>query len=92
MKTCNLFQQISLLGISALMVIGCTGNFDDWNTNPHEANSKQLGMDNLYTGTYFVQMQKNNFVIEQLSGGGGVGAETYQIIQNLTGDSFAGYT
>ena len=92
MKTYKLFRQVCLLGVSALIATGCTGNFDDWNTNPHEATPEQMGMDNLYTGTYFVQMQKNNFVIEQLSGGGGVGAETYQIIQNLAGDSFAGYT
>lgn len=89
MKTCKLFRQACLLGVSALIATGCTGEFDDWNTNPHEATEEQMEMDNLSTGTYFVQMQKNNFVIEQLPA---IGAETYQIIQNLTGDSFAGYT
>lgn len=88
-KILFIYRRICLLSASALFVIGCTSNFDDYNTNPHEATGEQMEMDNLKTGAYFVQMQKNNMVIEQLPN---IGAETYQIIQNLTGDSFAGYT
>lgn len=80
---------IGLFSVFAFILIGCTGNFDEWNTNPHEATGEQMEMDDLSTGTYFVQMQKNNFIIEQLPA---IGAETYQITQNLIGDSFAGYT
>lgn len=88
-KIHRILRQAFLLSVSALIATGCTGKFDDWNTNPHEATGEQMGMDNLLTGAYFVQMQKNNFVVEQLPA---IGAETYQIIQNLTGDSFSGYT
>ena len=45
MKTYKLFRQVCWFGVSALIATGCTGNFDDWNTNPHEATLEQMGMD-----------------------------------------------
>lgn len=86
-------QLLLCLGACMLLSVGCTDRFEEWNTNQHEATEDMLNRDDLATGSFFVQMQKNVFVLEQLSADGtGIGASTYQIIDNLTGSSFAGYT
>lgn len=66
----------------------CIDDYKDYNTNKHEATEGDMGKDNLFTGAYFVQMQKNVFVLEQLPVWG---ASTYQVIQNLAGDVYSGY-
>lgn len=81
------------MGASLLATTGCTDKFDEWNTNPHQATEDMMNRDDLAVGSFFVQMQRNVFVLENLtSDGGGIGANTYQIIDNLAGASFAGYT
>lgn len=81
------------MGASLLATTGCTDKFDEWNTNPHQATEEMMNRDDLAVGSFFVQMQRNVFVLENLtSDGGGIGANTYQIIDNLAGASFAGYT
>lgn len=81
------------MGTSLLTTTGCTDKFDEWNTNPDQATEEMLNRDDLAVGSFFVQMQRNVFALENLtSDGGGVGADTYQTIDNLTGASFAGYT
>lgn len=81
------------LGTSLLTTTGCTDKFDEWNTNPNEATEDMMNRDDLAVGSFFVQMQRNVFVLENLtSDGGGIGASTYQTIDNLAGASFAGYT
>lgn len=71
-----------------LVLASCTDNFKSWNTNPYEVTDSEMEMDNLSTGSYFVQMEKNVFVIEQMPQ---IGASTYQISQNLAGDIYSGY-
>ncbi len=89
------FYNKFLIGcVSGLLTLaGCTGNFEEWNTNQHEATDDMLSRDNLDTGSFFVQMQKNVFVLEQMnSDGTGIGGSVYQVMDNLAGASFAGYT
>lgn len=81
------------MGATLLATTGCTDKFDEWNTNSHQATEDMMNKDDLAVGSFFVQMQRNVFVLENLtSDGGGVGADVYQTIDNLTGASFAGYT
>lgn len=70
------------------LTTACTSNFEEWNTNPHQATDDMLDRDNLNVGAFFVQMQKNVFVIAQE---GVIGDDGYQTTQNLTGDIFSGY-
>lgn len=89
------YKKLLLLCMSAslLATAGCTDKFDEWNTNPHEATEEMMNRDDLAVGSFFVQMQRNVFVLENLtSDGGGIGADVYQTIDNLAGASFAGYT
>lgn len=72
---------------SLLLVGGCTNNFENWNTNPDQATAEMMTRDNLLTGSFFVQMQKNVMPIA----GGGTGDDAYQICVNLLGDAYAGY-
>ena len=88
-------QRILLAGAASLMLAAqsCTGMYEEWNTNPHQATEDMMDRDDLSTGSFFVQMLKNVFTVEQLSADGtGIGADTYQVVDNLTGQSFAGYT
>lgn len=81
------------MGASMLATTGCTDKFDEWNTNPHQATEDMMNRDDLAVGSFFVQMQRNVFVLENLkSDGTGIGAAVYQVIDNLAGSSFAGYT
>lgn len=75
------------LAFSLLSVGGCTDNFEKWNTNPDQATEEMMTKDNLLTGSFFVQMQKNVMPIA----GGGTGDDAYQICVNLLGDAYSGY-
>jgi hypothetical protein len=80
-----------LLGAMAVLVlleVGCTRKFDEYNTNPHQATDDMLQYDNLSTGSFFIQMQKNVFPVAQQPD---FGDEVYQTMQNLAGDVFSGY-
>ena len=83
-------KRFSLLALALLLTMflsntSCTSEFEKWNTNPNEATSEMMQRDNLLTGSFFVQMEKNVFVV-----GEGHDAD-YQIIQNLAGDVYSGY-
>jgi len=77
-------------GVAALLLVssGCTKNFEEYNTNQHEATAEMLQTDNLSVGSYFVQMQVNVFPIAQQPN---FGDEVYQTMQNLAGDIYSGY-
>lgn len=92
MKNISL-KKLSLMSVVVTsLVTSCTANYDKWNINPDEVTEEMMQYDDLKTGAYFVQMQKNVFPIEQLTAKPELGASVYQEMQNLTGDSFAGYT
>lgn len=90
----NINRSFSIKGLSlylafvAMLGAGCTKNFEDWNTNPHQATAEMLQRDNLAAGSFFVQMQKNVFPIAQQPD---FGDEVYQTMQNLAGDVYSGY-
>lgn len=90
-----LYKKLLLWGVSSFLLVatGCTDKYDEWNTNPNQATEDMMGRDDLAVGSFFVQMQRNVFVLENLaSDGTGIGASVYQVIDNLAGASFAGYT
>ena len=67
-----------------VMFLGsCTNNFDEYNTNPDEATEDMSNWDNARTGSFFLQMQKNVIPIDE--------AATYQVVEVMTGDGYAGY-
>lgn len=86
----NKINKLLLLyfGIQCFSLSSCTGQFEKWNTNPNEATQDMMLVDNLFTGSFFVQLQKNVMPIAQE---GVCGDEAYQISINLLGDSYAGY-
>jgi hypothetical protein len=81
---------IKIVGCLAILLLsfGCTKEFDNYNTNPHQATEEMLQYDNLSAGAFFVQMQKNVFPIAQQPE---FGDEVYQTMQNLAGDVYSGY-
>lgn len=87
-------KNIALKGLSGLAALilfstsSCVDNYTDYNTNKYRADKVTMSKDNLLTGSYFTQMQKNVFVLEQLPD---YGASVYQTIQNLAGDIYSGY-
>ncbi len=81
-------RKLSLITLIVMTLSGCTDKFEEWNTNKHQATDEMMQYDNLSTGSYFVQMQKNVFPIAQPPD---YGDEVYQTVQNLAGDVYSGY-
>lgn len=62
--------------VLSLTVLGCTGNFEKYNTDPHGPTTDQMKGDNVLAGTYLANMmvslcqiqQNNSQMIEQLIG------------------------
>ncbi len=83
----------TFLGVMALGFTGCTGNFEEINTNPHEATGKDLETDNLTVGSFFSQMEIR--MVPFTAGGqqddsyGSTGS--YQHFQGLCSDWYSGY-
>lgn len=74
-----------------LLNAACTGFFEDYNTNQHEATEQMLSYDNLKTGAFFTQMQRNIVVFNEGMGDDGNQSSTYQVGQGHNSDIFAGY-
>jgi hypothetical protein len=72
-----------------LLVAGtaCTRNFEEMNTNQHEATEDMLATDNLKTGAFYAQMQKNVVLFRD----GSNLSSDYQVAQGLTSDLYSGY-
>lgn len=72
-----------------LLVAGtaCTRNFTDLNTNQHEATEDMMATDNLKTGAFFTQMQRNVVLFKD----GLNFSSDYQVAQGLTSDLYSGY-
>lgn len=75
--------------VLATTIIGtaCTRNFDDFNTNAHEATEDMMASDNLKTGAFFSQMQRNVVLFKD----GTNLTSDYQVAQGLTSDIYSGY-
>jgi hypothetical protein len=81
-------RNLILLGVLA-MVMGtaCTSKFEEWNTNQHEATEEMMATDNLKTGAFFSQMQRNVVLFKD-----GINLSSdYQVAQGLTSDLYSGY-
>lgn len=72
----NIIKGIPVVVLCAA-VTGCTGNFEDYNTNPYAPTLEDMAGDNQLTGTYLNDMmialcqiqQNNSQEVEQLIGG-----------------------
>lgn len=86
-------NSIKLSLAAALLSLGaCTGDFYEKNTNPDEATEEMLDWDNLRTGSAFMQLAQNVIPTFQIIGSGEYGSASFQVIQDLAGNIFAGYT
>jgi hypothetical protein len=75
-----------------LFMCSCTGLFEDYNTNQHEATEEMLSHDYLKTGAFFSQMQRSVVLFAFGQGGdNAVLASDYQVAQGLTSDLYSGY-
>jgi hypothetical protein len=70
-----------------LLASSCTKNFEDLNTNQHEATEDQMAADNLKTGAFFSQMLRNVVLFRD----GSNLSSDYQVAQGLTSDLYSGY-
>lgn len=90
MKIANSIRIAAMAGL--LTSAACTSDFMNKNTNPDQATDEMLSWDNLSTGSAFSQMTKNVIPSFQLVGDEEYGSASYQVIEDLAGNIFAGYT
>ncbi len=84
----NFRKNLILLSVWAVVIgSGCTRNFDDLNTNRHEATEDMMATDNLKTGAFFSQMLRNVVLFND----GTNLTSDYQVAQGLTSDVYSGY-
>lgn len=82
------WKRFTVAGVSALLLAtSCTRNFEDLNTNEHEATEEQMETDNLKTGAFFSQMLRNVVIFRD----GTNLSSDYQVAQGLTSDLYSGY-
>ena len=86
----NIIKIMALSAFAAVMV-SCTDDFIDKNTNKEQATDEMMDRDGLRTGGAFAQMVANVLPSYQL-GESEYGSDRYQIIQDLAGNIFSGYT
>lgn len=74
---------------ASIVAIGtaCTESFDGCNTNSHEATEEMMSRDNLKTGAFFTQLQRNVVLFKDGTNDDG----SYQVSQGLTSDLYSGY-
>ena len=89
MKTSKIFNLFALA--VAFTAVSCTGDFLDRNTNPEQAYEEHMKHDGLAIGGPFSQMTKNVSAAYQM-GASEYGSDRYQVIQDLAGNIFSGYT
>lgn len=80
-------SKLLLTGILMLAANACTDSFVDYNTNPHEATEEMMSHDNLMTGAFFSQLQRNVILFDD----GTNLSSDYQVSQGLTSDLYSGY-
>ncbi len=84
----NTWKKLAFSGLLATLIgSACTRNFDDMNTNQHEADEDMMAADNLKTGAFFSQMQRNTVLFKD----GTNLTSDYQVAQGLTSDAYSGY-
>ena len=84
----NFWKNITLLSVVTMVIsAACTKNFKKFNTNQHEATEDMMATDNLKTGAFFSQMQRNTVLFKD----GSNLTSDYQVAQGLTSDVYSGY-
>lgn len=73
---------LSLIAASALLITGCTADFEEANRPGDKTSSEELGRDNYSTGSFLVQMQNEAFPEQE---------NTYQMNQDLIGNYLGRY-
>jgi hypothetical protein len=73
--------------ILGAFTFGCTDHFEDYNTNQHDATDYTMTLDNLKTGSFFAQLQRN---VVLFNDGTNLDSD-YQVYQGLTSDLYSGY-
>lgn len=88
MKRMNNIKYIVAIGcILAYALTSCTKDFGKFNTNSYEATEEMMATDNLKTGAFFSQMQRN---VVLFNDGTNLSSD-YQVAQGLTSDIYSGY-
>lgn len=72
----------------AAVLTGCTKNFEDYNTNKHEATNDQMLTDDNLTGALFQQLERTVILYRD---GTGILDSDYQVTYNLCADTWGGY-
>lgn len=81
------WNKLPLLCVSLIILNACTDSFVDYNTNKHEATDEMMSHDNLKTGAFFSQLQRNVVLFDD-----GINLSSdYQVAQGLTSDLYSGY-
>lgn len=84
----NFWKSLALPAVLIMaLATACTKDFGDFNTNKHEATEDQMATDNLKTGAFFAQMQRNVVLFKD----GTNLTSDYQVAQGLTSDAYSGY-
>jgi hypothetical protein len=82
------YKKLPLLAMAALVTtVSCTKKFKDFNTNQHDATEEMMSTDDLRTGAFFSQMQRNVVLFRD----GSNLSSDYQVAQGLTSDLYSGY-
>lgn len=93
MKTNIILKSIAAAAFCIAVLGGCTANFEDWNTNKHEATAEQMEQDNLFTGALFAQMERSVIFYAGAfkNGDSDILDSDYQIAYNLLSEIYGGY-
>lgn len=84
----NFWKSLTLMSVLVITIsTGCTRDFDDMNTNENEADEDMMATDNLKTGAFFTQMQRNVVLFKD----GSNLTSDYQVAQGLTSDVYSAY-
>jgi hypothetical protein len=81
------WNTLSLFCALLIVTASCTDSFEDYNTNKHEATEETMTHDNLKTGSFFSQLQRNVVLFDD----GSNLSSDYQVAQGLTSDLYSGY-
>lgn len=85
-KLCRYTILIICIIIGSL-IFGCTDRYMDYNENKHQASEEMMSWDNLKTGSFFAQLQRNVVMFKD-----GINSSSdYQVAQGLTSDIYSGY-
>ncbi|WP_321518613.1 RagB/SusD family nutrient uptake outer membrane protein [uncultured Bacteroides sp.] len=81
-------NKLPLLCASLIVLnTACTDSFEKCNTNQHEATEEMMSHDNLKTGAFFSQLQRNVVLFKDGTNDDG----SYQVSQGLSSDLYSGY-